>query len=134
MKKIDIVKEWLDFSNKDFSSAKFLLNMHPAPYEIICYHCQQAAENVLKAYLIYHDVEPLRTHDLRLLCKTCSNIDSDFDEISNLCSSLTVYGVQPRYPFEIEINESDVLKAINDAEHIINFTVKKIGYNTKDHQ
>ena len=128
MKKIDIVKEWLNFSKKDFSSAKFLLNMHPAPFEIICYHCQQAAEKVLKAYLIYHDVEPLRTHDLRILCKTCSTIDSDFDEISNLCSNLTVYGVQPRYPFEIEIKENDVLNAINDAEHIINSTFETIRY------
>ena len=93
MDRTSIVNEWLEFANKDISSAKYLLNMRPVPLEIICYHCEQAAEKALKGYLIKHDIEPPRTHDLRLLCKMCANIDNTFDDISKYCVNLTAYGV-----------------------------------------
>lgn len=126
MDKTAIVKEWLDFANRDIDSAKYLLGMHPVPLEIICYHCEQAAEKMLKCYLIHQDVEPPRTHDLRLLCKMCADIDKTFDNISQYCIDLTPFGVQPRYPFEIEIIESDMQKAIIDADHIMNFIFPKL--------
>jgi len=116
MDRTSIVNEWLDFANKDISSAKYLLNMRPVPLEIICYHCEQAVEKALKGYLIRHDIEPPRTHDLRLLCKMCANIDNTFDDISQYCVNLTAYGVQPRYPFEIEILDSDMQEAIVEAD------------------
>jgi len=126
MDKTSIVNEWLDFANKDISSAKYLLDMRPVPLEIICYHCEQAAEKALKGYLILHDMEPLRTHDLRLLCKMCANIDNTFDEISQSCVNLTVYGVQPRYPFEIEILDSDMQEAVIEADLVMGFILEKI--------
>lgn len=126
MDKINIIKEWFDFAEKDITSAKFLLGMRPVPLEIVCYHCEQAAEKALKCYLIFKDSEPLRTHDLKLLCKICSDMDQSFTEISHCCINLTPYGIQPRYPFEIEINDSDMQKAINDADQVINFVQKKL--------
>ena len=42
----DIAKEWFDLATKDFECAKFLLNMKPVPFEIICYHCQQCVEKL----------------------------------------------------------------------------------------
>ena len=128
MDKTTIVREWLDFANKDISSAKYLLNMRPTPLEIICYHCEQAAEKVLKAYLIHHDIEPPRTHDLRLLCKMCADFDKTFDKMSKSCANLTAYGVQSRYPFEIEIIDSDMQKAIVDANDVMDFTLQKLNY------
>jgi len=128
MDKINIVKEWLDFAGKDISSAKYLLDMRPIPLEIICYHCEQAAEKVLKGYLIHHDVEPPKTHDLRLLCKMCAEFDRSFDEISQSCVNLTAYGVQTRYPFEIEILDSDMQKAITDADYVMDFTLQKLNF------
>ena len=125
MDKISIVKEWLDFAKQDLKSAKFLLDMCPLPLEIICFHCQQATEKILKGYLIYQDIESPRTHDLRLLCKMCADIDETFDEISQSCINLTAYGVQPRYPLEIEILESDMQKAVIDAERVMNFVLQK---------
>ena len=40
-----IIDEWLRFANMDLDAAKFSFKtMPPAPLEIICFHCQQAAE------------------------------------------------------------------------------------------
>ena len=72
-------REWLDFAHMDLSSAEFLLGMHPLPVEIICYHCEQAAEKFLKAVLIYYGVEAPKTHDLVLLCKLCVQLDQTWE-------------------------------------------------------
>lgn len=66
-------KEWLEFAAMDLDSAQFLLGMRPVPVEIICYHCEQAAEKLLKAVLVAVDVEPPKTHDLIQLCKNVRN-------------------------------------------------------------
>ena len=41
-----IYSEWFEFAKRDLESAKFLINMHPVPIEIICYHCEQSAEKI----------------------------------------------------------------------------------------
>ena len=46
------VQRWLDFAENDLAVAKHLLEtFHPKPLEIICYHCQQAAEKAIKSRL-----------------------------------------------------------------------------------
>lgn len=70
-------KEWLEFAAMDLDSAQFLLGMRPVPVEIICYHCEQAAEKLLKAVLVAADVEPPKTHDLIQLCKKCAELDEE---------------------------------------------------------
>jgi len=122
-----IVAEWIKFSDRDFDTAKYLhINMHPAPLEIICYQCQQAAEKALKAFLIYSNVKPEKTHDLEYLCKKCMIINSDFDGLIENCENLNDYGSQPRYPFELEIIESDALLALQDSEKICKFVKNKL--------
>lgn len=45
-----MVKEWANFSKIDLLTAKHLFKtMYPKPLEIICYHCQQSAEKIIKA-------------------------------------------------------------------------------------
>ena len=121
MDKNNIVKAWYDFANDDLLSAKYLLGLHPLKLEIICYHCQQSAEKMLKGFLLSKDIDLPRTHDLRLLRRMCGEIADGFDNIEEACVRLTAYGVQPRYPMEIDLNESDMRQAIGDADHIMSF-------------
>ena len=88
--KITIVKEWLRFASNDINCAKHSLSMCPVPLEIICYLCEQAAEKALKGYLVYQNVEPPKTHILKLLCKMCTDIDKSFEEITKQCGNLTI--------------------------------------------
>ena len=121
-----IVKEWLKFASNDINCAKHSLSMKPVPLEIVCYHCEQAAEKALKGYLIYQDIEPPRTHILKLLCKMCTDIDETFEEITEICGDLTLYGVQPRYPFEIDITKNDMKKAILNTDCVMEFVLQRI--------
>lgn len=117
----DIAKEWLDMAESDLDSAIFLLNMKPQPLEIICYHCQQSAEKYLKGFIALNGGPLQKTHDLLLLNKECCIYEKKFMEIVDNCINLTDYGVQVRYPFNIEIEESDMKAAISDAKDLAKF-------------
>jgi len=44
-----VVNEWIYLAQMDYDHAsKSAATFHPAPVEIICFHCQQAAEKILK--------------------------------------------------------------------------------------
>ncbi len=126
MKNRDIAMEWFKMADLDFNSAKFLLNMRPMPFEIICYHCQQCAEKYLKGYMALKGLQPLKIHDLTILNKQCITVDLRFKQIEDECIELTDYGVQIRYPFHIELEEKDVQNAIKNAQKIADF-VKNIA-------
>jgi HEPN domain-containing protein len=116
----------------DLESAKYLLGLRPYKIEIIAFHCQQSAEKALKALLIMYDIEPPRTHDLRVLLHLCEDIDTNYKEIKDSCERLTIYGTQPRYPMDIGLNESDMRRALEDADLIMEFVTEWIGHLDPD--
>lgn len=105
-------KEWLELAKMDLESAEFLLAMRPVPVEIICYHCEQAAEKLLKAVLVAADIEPPKTHDLIQLCKKCTELDGAYGDLADACIELSPYGVQVRYPSNLDLNEDDMRYAL----------------------
>ena len=119
-----IVSEWIDYAQRDLESAKYLLSMRPIPLEIVCYHCQQAAEKFLKSFLISNIEQIKRIHDLQYLCKLCIQFDSSFSTLEDACIDLTEYCIQARYPFHIDIEESDMRLAIKNAELIRDSIIK----------
>ncbi|MEK7729801.1 MAG: HEPN domain-containing protein [candidate division KSB1 bacterium] len=114
----DIAKEWFKIAASDLASAVFLRNMHPIPVEIICYHCQQAAEKYLKGFLALQGEEIQRTHDLIQLNKSCQKYENGFKKMEEACLMLTDYGVNVRYPFPMDITESDMAVAFRNVEVI----------------
>jgi HEPN domain-containing protein len=123
----EVVLEWLKFSKRDLDTAKFIFEtMHPKPLEIICYHCEQSAEKVLKAFLIAKNIIPPKIHELNRLCEMCEDIDSTFADIALFCGSLTKYGIAPRYPYELEISDEETEKALQKAIAVFEFITKKL--------
>jgi HEPN domain-containing protein len=126
MSERNIVDEWLRYALNDLIVANHCFNdLHPKQTEIASYHCQQSAEKALKAFLIYKDIEPPKTHDLKLLCKMCLDIDSSFSGISSPCARLTPYGVTARYPDELSPDENMVKIAIHEAQQVYDFCMAK---------
>ncbi|TVM01667.1 MAG: DNA-binding protein [Candidatus Brocadia sp. WS118] len=125
MDNTDIAKEWFKIAEADLSSAEFLQNMHPVPIEIICYHCQQSTEKYLKGFLALKGEKIKRAHDLVPLIKECQKYDEDFETIEEDGLMLTDYGVNVRYPFRMDINESDMKIAVKNAHKIKDFVLAK---------
>jgi HEPN domain-containing protein len=116
-------QEWQKLGEMDLSSAEYLLNMKPVPVEIICYLSQQSAEKYLKGYLVLYGVNPPKIHDLDELRKLCSNLSETFEEIADQCSDLTAYGVQPRYPTELMLEQRDMRQALSSAKRVRDFVL-----------
>ena len=114
-------KEWLDFAAMDLGVAEHLLTMYPVPLEIICYHCEQAAEKSLKGILTAFHIEPPKTHDLVQLCKLCGERDGRFADLADACLDLTPYGVQVRYPSALERDEGVVACALRECRKFCAF-------------
>lgn len=61
------VEAWVAKAEHDLISAQRLLEIEPMILDNACFHCQQAVEKYLKAYLIYKGLDVERTHDIIFL-------------------------------------------------------------------
>jgi len=94
--------------------------------EIICFHCQQAAEKYLKAFLVYNDEEPPKTHDLIELAKLCNAFKDDFSLILPKCEYLFPFAVRTRYPSANDPEDGDMKRALTYAHDIIVFVKERM--------
>jgi len=111
MENKELLQEWLDFAEMDFLTVRHLYdNMYPKPLEIICYHCQQSIEKLLKGALLSFGVTIKKTHDLGLLAEMLQDYVEVEPKYMEMCDDLTPYGVKIRYPQELVIEEYHVKK------------------------
>ena len=107
MDKQSELRQWIEIANNDLTAAQYLAKvMRPISYEIICFHCQQAAEKYLKWVLVLHDIDPPKIHDLEELEKLCENIAPQvvMEGGLNLLSPalpcpFLIFGVRRRYRY-----------------------------------
>lgn len=119
-------QEWFEYARRDFRVAVFLQGMYPVPIGIICYHCSQAAEKMLKGALAAAHREPPKTHDLVMLCELCRETYEEYGTILKQCAELTPYGVQTRYPSHEELIEQDMKDALRQCQEICEFVERSI--------
>lgn len=55
------------------------------------YHCQQAVEKAVKAFLIHHGKPHERTHDIEVLVDLACEIDSTLHRLADAADALTPY-------------------------------------------
>lgn len=121
-----LCNEWFRFAQMDFYTDLHLMETaHPKPLEIVCYHCQQAAEKWLKGILAYYEQPIPRIHALDVLNEQLVQLDDDYIKIRDACNDLTDYGVAVRYPAAIIIGEDDAQTAIENAGAIKRVLIEK---------
>ena len=64
---IEVSKQWIAKARNDLLNADNNLKAEEIPFDTVCFHCQQAAEKFLKAYLVANGISYPITHDLALL-------------------------------------------------------------------
>jgi len=123
----EVVNQWVKLADKDLALAEHTAKtMWPIPYEIVCFHCQQFVEKYLKAFLVSKGQEPPYIHDLVKLTALCEAENAVFYEIKQKCIILTEYGVLPRYPNDMQINEDDMRRALHLAAEIKSYILEKV--------
>ncbi|MFH0729399.1 MAG: HEPN domain-containing protein [Pseudomonadota bacterium] len=58
-----IVKEWLKKADEDLNFASSIIN-DSTFYAQLCFHFHQASEKYFKAFIVAHDLEFMKIHDL----------------------------------------------------------------------
>ncbi len=99
----ELIKQWLIKAKHDLGTAKLTLENEPEFSDIICFHAQQAVEKYLKAYMIYLNLEPIKTHNLSYLLDLIKEEDKNnlvTDSFYEKIEQLEGYSVEIRYPDE----------------------------------
>jgi HEPN domain-containing protein len=92
------VQAWLRKADDDLRSAQVDLAADPPLIEDALFHCQQAAEKAMKAFLTAHDTSFRKTHDLDELAAACGAIDASLNDELDPARDLTVFAWAFRYP------------------------------------
>jgi len=91
-------KAWLVKALQDLRRVEILLAATPADVEGALFHCQQAAEKALKAFLMWHDVRFRRIHDLEEIGRQCVEVDQTLQPQAGRAETLSEYASRFRYP------------------------------------
>jgi HEPN domain-containing protein len=121
MSNADEATEWMEFARKDLATAELLLANEGFP-EIIAFHCQQAIEKALKAYLVCIDKRFPKTHDIQYLCQLCGQNNLIFAAYNDDCNFVGTFYIEARYPIGIpaNISQADAERAFQIAKTIYN--------------
>jgi HEPN domain-containing protein len=115
----DFVQQWLHKAEADLAAAEILSASKIDDYFPCAFHCQQAAEKFLKAYLVRHQVEFRKIHDLDDLLKLTSQVEPTLQEELASCGWLTPFGVELRYPGDqAEVDRTTAQKALAEAKRV----------------
>src|SRR5947207_1179747 len=108
-----LVEQWIEKANTDFEAAEQLSTQSGRFPVIVAFHCQQAVEKYLKAFLVYRQVEFPKTHDIAKLLERVAIVDAATAESLKEADSLTPFGVEARYPSDApELLASGEVEAI----------------------
>ena len=90
---------WIKKADADLDTVKTLIEIDNPHKEIIGFHCQQAVEKYMKAYLVSINMKIPKIHDLDSLLQICIQNNPDFTILNRKqISSLTDYAIDFRYP------------------------------------
>jgi len=90
--------KWVRKAETDWEVAHKLGDENPPPRDVVCFHCQQAAEKYLKALLQESGYVVPKTHDLVNVLNLLLPGDATLAPLRRKSRSLTQYAVHYRYP------------------------------------
>jgi len=93
-----LVQSWLTKAQRDLASARVLAAHDKPLLDTAVYHCQQAAEKAVKGFLVFHDCEFEKIHDIETLIHSAIPYESKFSSWMKVGRLLTPYARIFRYP------------------------------------
>ena len=125
---VNEIEQWIIKGDHDLGTAKVTYLHIPEYLDTVTFHCQQAVEKYLKAYLLYQSLSFKFTHDLVYLLDLITQKDTDFEMYYDSVSELQGYAVEIRYPNEsIYLSNEKVETAILIAKTIRDVVTQKMS-------
>ena len=125
---VNEIKQWIEKGDHDLGTAKVTYLYIPEYLDTVTYHCQQAVEKYLKAYLIFKSTSFRFSHDLIYLLDLITQNDPDFGNFYDSASELQGYAIEVRYPNEtIYLSNEKVEKAMKIAKDVRDIVTNKMN-------
>lgn len=114
--KSELVGGWIAKADSDLLAGQLLSKS--GPYDIVCFHAQQAMEKLLKALLAFYDQPLPRTHDLEELQRLVLAVHES-KELADLdLFEASDYAVMARYDLQFWPDEETAAGALSLAADV----------------
>ncbi len=121
-KESELCKQWVAKAKNDLLNADNNLKAENIPFDTVCFHCQQAAEKLLKAYLIANKTTYPISHDLILILEKIILLDHSAEVLRDDLALLMPYAVEIRYPDDYFMPTAEDAKEAREAtSHIMSW-------------
>ena len=127
-------ENWILLADKDLRAAEIILKDEHPLTNITAFHCQQAIEKYLKAFLIEKDIPVIKTHDLIKLNDMVKEIKHLNIDEKKLIIINEVY-IESRYPGELGLMPGGIptdeqaenfIKYAKEIKTVINNELKNV--------
>lgn len=124
----ELVGQWVAKAELDYEAARRLIQDESPLREIVAFHCQQAAEKYLKAFLVRYQVEFPKTHNLRELLDLVARVVPEMAASLEQAVVLTPYGVDIRYPGDFpDVLPGQEVEALELASRVRGAVIARLG-------
>ena len=124
----DLVRQWFAKADKDFNLASELVSENKPYPEAVGFHSQQAAEKYLKAFLVHHQVNFPKTHNIGQLLDLAASADQSLADSLRETTALNPYAIQTRYPDDQqEVTSEDAKAAVEMADKVRRAVLEALG-------
>lgn len=122
-----LITGWLAKAEDDLRVARLLIAEENRLNAAGAYHCQQAAEKALKAWLTARNVVFPKTHDLETLLHLSRPGEAGFAAYAEQARALTPLATEYRYPGDLfEPTSAQARESLRQATEIVDYTAKLI--------
>lgn len=127
-KKLEYAKRWFDKAKSDLLDADNNLAADKVPYDTVCFHCQQAAEKLLKGFLVAHGCEYPITHNLFVILDNVVEYEPVAESLRETLALLNPYAVEIRYPGdELTLTNDNAAEARQAVQEVLEWVQSKFG-------
>lgn len=118
-------------SRRNLAVAEQLLSDAVPYFGSIGFHAQQAAEKFLKAFLVWHQIEFPKTHDLSQLLQFVALREKSLSASLQGILILTDYGVDTRYPADLpDLTANEASQAVELARQTKDAVLKSLAHSS----
>jgi len=119
---------WLAKAQSDLTAIRLCLKANEA-LDVAVYHAQQAAEKSFKGFIVFHNKQVKKTHDLVNLVEQCIKIDYAFIQLTEYAFDLNGYATYARYPDDFFIiDHAEATTAYEKAQFIVTFITGRLPH------
>ena len=113
------VEAWMRHAAEDARIAHACLHIVPPSRGGAAFHCQQAAEKLLKGFMVQAGVDFRKTHDLDTLSQSVLPHAPSIEPLLNPIRAWTTWSVAWRYPGEAEPEPDPDVEELREALDLI---------------